>query len=247
MKTTASLYTGARWLAAAAGMAAGAYAAYAAVTWLRYGKPAAKPAPEEADELLDRFMPDYEVAERHHIRVQAPAAIALAAAKDLDVMGSALARALFKTRAFVLGGKTDEPELPRALAEQVQAIGWRVLVEIPDTEIVFGAVTRPWEADPGFRGVPASEFAAFNEPDYVKIIWTLRADADGADDSIFRTETRVHTTDAAARAKFRRYWAFASPGVAIIRRLMLTPVKCEAERRAQQARREPAAELRAAV
>ena len=27
-----------------------------------------------------------------------------------------------------------------------------------------------------FRSVPADEFAAFDEPDYVKIAWTLRAD-----------------------------------------------------------------------
>ena len=102
-----------------------------------------------------------------------------------------------------------------ALAEQMQAIGWRVLAEVPGREIVFGAVTKPWEADPEFRGIPASDFLAFHEPGYVKIAWTLRADAISGDESMFRTETRVRTTDAAARSKFRRYWAFASPGVAL--------------------------------
>ena len=245
---TASIRTGARWLAAGAGLAAGAYATCAAVTWFRYGKGVAKPAPEDADELLDRFMPDYEVVERHHTRVKAPAAITLAAAKDLDVMESGLAQALFKTRALVMGGAIDRRELPRPLAEQMQAIGWGVLAEVPDREVVFGAVTKPWLADPGFRGVPASEFAAFNEPDYVKIVWTLRADPLGEDASIFRSETRVCTTDAAARSKFRRYWAFASPGVAVLRRLMLGPIKCGAERRAKKAAsEEPFAELRAIV
>ncbi len=38
-----------------------------------------------------------------------------------------------------------------------------------------------------------------------------------------------------ARAKFRRYWAMVSPGVALIRRVMLDPVKREAERRAAPA------------
>jgi hypothetical protein len=113
---------------------------------------------------------------------------------------------------------------------------------------VFGAVTRPWQADPVFSGVPASDFAAFDEPDYVKIVWTLRADPVGDDESIFRSETRVCTTDAAARTKFRRYWAFASPGVAVLRRLMLTPIKCEAERRARNAGAgKTPAELRAVV
>jgi hypothetical protein len=39
----------------------------------------------------------------------------------------------------------------------------------------------------------------------------------------------------AARAKFRRYWAVVSPGVGLIRRMMLEPVKREAERRAAAA------------
>jgi hypothetical protein len=56
----------------------------------------------------------------------------------------------------------------------------------------------------------------FDEPDDVKIAWTLRADSVSDRESIFRTETRVATTDADARAKFRRYWAFASPGITLI-------------------------------
>jgi hypothetical protein len=82
-----------------------------------------------------------------------------------------------------------------------------------------------------FRPLPPEEFAAFHEPDSVKIVWTLRADPLSATESIFRTETRVVTTDAAARAKFRRYWAFASPGIILIRWALLGPLKAEAERR----------------
>jgi hypothetical protein len=242
-----SIRTGARWIAAGAGIAAGAYAAYAAVTWLRYGR-VARPADAEADPLLDRFMPEYEVVERHHVLVQAPASLTYAAAKELD-LNSAIARLLFNARALALGGAiTPAPAVRTPFVEQAQAIGWRVLAEIPGQEIVFGAVTRPWDADPGFRGIPASDFAAFNEPDYVKIVLTLRADPGGNDVSIFRTETRACTTDAEARRKFRLYWALAKPGIALIRRLMLGPVKSDAERRAQSAAAlDPLAELRAVV
>jgi len=52
-----------------------------------------------------------------------------------------------------------------------------------------------------------------------------------AGESIFRSETRAIATDADARAKFRRYWALVSPGVLLIRRAMLAPIKAEAERR----------------
>ena len=71
----------------------------------------------------------------------------------------------------------------------------------------------------------------FQEPGYVKIIWTLRANPDRNGQSIFRTETRAVATDVEARRKFRRYWAFLSPGIIAIRRVMLPAVKAEAERR----------------
>jgi len=45
--------------------------------------------------------------------------------------------------------------------------------------------------------------------------------APGAGRSIFRTETRAVATDAAARAKFRWYWSFLSPGIALSRMLSL--------------------------
>ncbi len=99
----------------------------------------------------------------------------------------------------------------------------------------MGAVTRPWEPDVVFQALPPDEFATFSEPGFVKIVWTLRADPLDSETSIFRTETRALATDARARARFRRYWAFVSPGIALIRRLSLRPLKREAERRAMAA------------
>jgi hypothetical protein len=52
---------------------------------------------------------------------------------------------------------------------------------------------------------------------------------------MFRTETRAVGTDPAARARFRRYWSLVSPGVFLIRRLSLAPIRAEAERRARRA------------
>jgi len=67
----------------------------------------------------------------------------------------------------------------------------------------------------------------------VKIAWTLRADPVGPGESIFRTETRVATTDPKARSRFRWYWSRFSPGIVVIRRVLLSHVKDEAERRAR--------------
>jgi hypothetical protein len=220
--------------AAGAGFAAGAYAAHAAVTWCRYGH--APQADDSArDALLDRFMPAYDVVERHHVRVAAPAATTLAAAREQDLLRLPLVRAVFAAREVILRAAPDGRSQPPGLLAATQALGWRVLADAPGREIVVGAVTQPWEPNVRFRGLPPQDFAAFSEPGYVKIAWTLRADPVDAGSSIFRTETRAVATDASARARFRRYWAFASPGIALIRRLSLRPLKRDAERRARAA------------
>ena len=113
-----------------------------------------------------------------------------------------------------------------------QHLGWGILAEAPDREIVVGAVTKPWEANVTFHALPCDEFSTFAQPGFVKIAWTLRADPIDTETSIFRTETRAVATDATARARFRRYWAFTSAGITVIRRLLLKPLRREAERRA---------------
>ena len=217
--------------AAAVGAVAAGYGAYAAAAWSRYGRVGAA-ASGEADQLLDRFMPVYEVVERHHVRVAAPPELTLAVASEMDMSRSAVVRAIFKARELILHAASDSAPRPRGLAAHVQSLGWVLLAEQPRRELVFGAVTRPWEGNVVFRSIPPEDFASFAEPGYVKIAWTLRADRADDGGSIFRTETRAVATDQVARARFRLYWAFLSPGIVIIRRMMLQPVKAEAERRA---------------
>jgi hypothetical protein len=220
-----------RLLATGLGIAAGSYVARAAATWFRYGHGQRPPRAGEADPLLDRFMPDYDVAERHHIRVDAPADVAFAAAVAMDLQRSAIIRGIFKTREMMMGAQRGEAALPSALVEQMQALGWRVLAEVPGREIVMGAATQPWEPNPKFHGLAPEEFLAFNEPNFVKIAWTLRVEPAGDGECIVRTETRVITTDARARASFGRYWSLVSPGAVLIRRILLRRLKKDAERR----------------
>ena len=134
-----------------------------------------------------------------------------------------------------MGATPDHERRPRALLPQMLSLGWGVLGEVTGREIVVGAATRPWQPNVVFRALPPEAFAAFSEPEHVKIVWSLRADPDGAGRSIFRTETRAVATDAVSRAKFRRYWSLVSPGVALIRRFSLRPMKADAERRARAA------------
>jgi hypothetical protein len=238
MRTVTAAGSAARWVAAGAALAATGYAASVASAWYRFGR-TAPGAPEDDDPLLDTFLPEYEIVERHHVRVAASPEITLAAAGEVDLQESALVRGIFKTRALVMGAPPDVRARPRGLLAEVRALGWAQLAEIPGREVVVGAVTQPWRADVVFRPVPAPEFAAFREPGYVKIAWTLRADPAGAGESIFRTETRAFSTDAEARARFRRYWSLVSPGIVLIRLMLLGPVKAAAERRARELSRGP--------
>ena len=224
------LRSGVQWLAAAVGFGV-AYLAYVGTAWLRYRHASQPAAFDETDPLLVRFMPEYEVAERHHIRVAAPAATTFSVATDLDLTQSTVIQAIFTTRELVLRARPDTPVRPQALITQMKALGWGVLAEIPDREIVMGAATQPWMANVVMHALPPDQFAVFHEPGYVKIAWTLRADSIGPAESIARTETRVTTTDPMARAKVRRYWSFFSPGIILIRHICLGLVKKEAEKR----------------
>jgi hypothetical protein len=217
-------------LAGGAGLLAGAYAANAAVTWLRYGRaPAATGS--RLDPLLDTFIPQYDAVEHHQIDVDAPAGVTFGAACDMALDDSPVVRAIFRAREVLMRSAPDGRPLPHGLLAQTQALGWRELARVPDREVVMGAVTKPWESNPTFRGIPPEQFRAFDEPGYVKIVWTLRAEPRSGG-STFHTETRVLATDRDARRRFRVYWAFLSPGIWLIRWIGLRPMKAEAERRA---------------
>ena len=214
--------------------AALAYGIYFVSTWSSYGTVEVDPStPNSA--LLDRFLPQYEVAERHEIRVHAPVSITYEIGKQADPNRSPWVRAIFQARQSLMGGRGEA--LPRRpLLEVTKDLGWCVLAEIPGRAIVMGAYTQPWHADVRFWPLPPDEFASFNRPGYVKIIWTIEADSLGPSESIARTQTRVQTTDPESRARFRIYWSKFSPGIVLIRKQILAQIQADAERRAREER-----------
>ncbi len=199
---------------------------YVGTTWARYGRSAPKPV----DDVLDRFMPRHEVREVHRTTVAAPAGVTYEAAEALDLQHSPLGKAIFTGREILMGS-TPGRRTTQSFLQEVRSLGWRVLAEEPGRYLVLGAVTQPWKPDVIFRGLPPEEFAAFHEPGYAKIVWNIVVEPEGPDRSVFRTETRVATTDPESRRRFRRYWSLLSPGILLIRREMLRMVRQEAERR----------------
>ena len=187
-----------------------------------------------AGRLIDRFMPAPDVRAVHQIRIQASPERVLAVAESFDLESLVVVRALFRVRGWLLGAGPLPPRARRGLLEQMDSIGWRTLAVEPGRQRVLGAVTRPWEANVRFTPVPPEQFEAFAEPGLVKIAWTLEAEPEplGPGSSVFRTETRAQGTDEAARRRFRRYWRMFSPGIFLIRRVLLPAVRreCEAPR-----------------
>jgi hypothetical protein len=218
---------------------AGGYLAYAGAAWLRYGHVPLVDA--RAETTLDRYMPTYEVREQHETRVGAPMDAAFATACTFDLYDSRVVRMIFDTRELVMLRRRPQPHVREPFLHSIHAMGWGMLSASGGRELVFGAVTRPWEGVVTFRALPPSEFAAFHEPGYAKIVWSITVEPDGPAASRVRTETRVITTDPESRARFRRYWAFASPGIILIRREALAVMRHDAETPTAAARQVPAA------
>ena len=148
-----------RWSAAIVGAAAAGYAGYIATAWLQYGN-ARAPRPEEVDSLLDRFMPRYEVVDRHQIAIAAPAGVVLTAAREMRLGRSPVIRAIFRAREFVLGATPQDRTEGQGLLAEMQSIGWRVLAEIPGREVSVLTLRRRLGRECDQRSAPHAQGAA---------------------------------------------------------------------------------------
>ena len=203
---------------------------YAVICWRRYGRVRVR---SHRGDPLDPFIADPEIDEQHETRVRGPVAVAMKTLRELDVNRSPLVWLIFNLRTLPtrLRGGPVQWEY-KGLVDQMLAIGWGVLAVIPDRLFVAGAITKPWEADVQFRALPPAEFERFDEPGYVKIVWTLEADElPSGHESIVRTRIRVKTTDPSARNRFRRYWAILSPGIILVHYEIVRLARRELKRR----------------
>jgi len=152
-------------------------------------------------------------------------------AANFDIQSLALVRAIFWLRAKLMRATPSTPRKPQGLLAETRGMGWGLLLEQPGHLIVCGAACQPWQADSSFTPIPAERFAAYSEPDQVKIAWTLEAESLGPATTRFAHETRAVATDAQARIRFRRYWRWARFGIVSIRLLLLPAVRRASERR----------------
>ena len=180
--------------------------------------------------LLEELLPEYEFAERHSVPLDVPPGEAVAAAKAATLGEMPLVRALFALRslpALVSRGRGLPRAKTRPLSEQMVEFGFVVLRDEAD-EVALGFVGQPWRVTGGTMPKlgSAEEWAAFDEPGFVKAVMNFRADG-----ARLSTETRIHATDPASRRRFARYWLVIRPGSGLIRRSWLRAATRRARRR----------------
>lgn len=169
--------------------------------------------------LIDRFLPDYDFAERHGIRVRADAAAVDACVRRLDLGGSPLARTLFRLR----GMPADALRL-----DGLERLCFARLADEPG-ELVMGLIGRFWTPNGALERFAPENFTSFDRPGYARAVWNFSAEAIGPGETLLETETRIQCTDPASRRSFRRYWFVIRPFSGLIRRAALRSIRRDAE------------------
>jgi len=192
-------------------------------------------APPGADAAIARFVPRWDARTRQSLVVRADPATTYAAIRAANLAAAWPARLL--TAAAMVPeriGAWVRGQAPPARTGRTSRLGtvlaadgpWTLLAET-DRELVLGLL---WSPPAGGDKRPASEWAAFAEPGYAKVAWSLSVSAQDAGRTLLSTETRTIATDERTRRRFWLIWAVIAPFAALLRRLVLRAIRDEAER-----------------
>jgi hypothetical protein len=196
------------------------------------------PAPEKRiaarTALLDDFVPAYQFAEFHAVRIKAPRERVFAAIRDVPANEIMLFRTLTWIRRSgqpmpesILNPPPNEPILSVAMRT-----GFMKLAEDPGREIVLGTlVAAPpnWRPKEDKKPTP-EDFKALHAPGFALAAMNFRINDAGNGETLATTETRVYATDASTRRKFATYWRLIYPGSALIRVMWLRAIQHRAEK-----------------
>jgi hypothetical protein len=121
-------------------------------------------------------------------------------------------------------GVLNAPER-RPILETFTVGAFLVLADDPGREIVFGRAGNPRRGG----ALPAEEFKAAHQGEFVKIAMNFRIEEMDATHCPLTTETRVYAAGPQVVRGFAAYWRMIYPGSALIRRMWLRAIKLRAE------------------
>ena len=180
---------------------------------------------------LDRLIARPGLVEQDHVDVAVPASRAWDAIRQLDLAASSFPRALIAVRTLPNRLAGEHVEMHVRLDDLVSSPakpGFQIFVDDPPRELAAGAIGKVWRLRiPFIHLANAEAFAAFAEPDFIKVAWAIRVVPLGARHARVEVEVRVQATDAAAWRKFRRYFRIIGPGSHFIRRTALARIARE--------------------
>jgi hypothetical protein len=180
--------------------------------------------------LIDPYLPEFDVAERHAVTVNAPAERTWEAVRRLDLSRSRSIRLLLAARGLTRPRRRSRPGRRATMTfDDLTRQGFVLLEQADGVEKVFGIVGRFWKPSSGVLRLDGDGFASFDQPGYAKAVWNFRVEPRGDQRSVVWTETRVRCTDEASRRKFVLYWAAIGPFSGIIRKRALALAKRDAE------------------
>jgi hypothetical protein len=166
--------------------------------------------------LIDEWLPEFDVGERHDVALPVAPERALELALSTPVASDRIVRALLTGRGMVARTETIERFFP--------AHRFVVLARTP-TEWVVGAAGAVWRPRGGLvRLGDAHAWRAANAAGTIKAAADFRAERIPGG-SRLTTETRVKAMDDRARRAFRLYWLAIGPFSALIRRRWLGAIQ----------------------
>lgn len=187
--------------------------------------------------LIDEYLPDFDVVERHATVVRAAPARVWAVLRTADFGGSPLIGALLALRSLpslltaprkTLRRGTERRAKPLTLDAILDA-GFALLDERPGLEMLLGVEGRFWAPRGDLRLTDTRRFREPPASGLARAAWDFRLEPLVGGRTRLSTETRVLCADAAARRRFRPYWLLVRPGSGLIRRAMLGAIRRTAE------------------
>ena len=187
--------------------------------------------PPAAHELIDEFMPIYDVSEYHETTIRAPINSVYEAVWTADLNRSLIVRLLVTLRGLPSSlSLSDHQRKPNLNLDALMKSGSVLLGENRPNEIALGLIGRFWTPAGGrCRVKDAEAFRDFDQSGYAKAVWNFSLVEDGPTATRLATETRVRCLDDGSRRRFRLYWSVIGPFSGLIRHEVLRAIRRSSE------------------